>query len=143
MTLLSVRNSFLDHLINFLKKRLPDRTKRLVFLASLTARLKDSEIFDIATLKKLNRVMALASSDAAIELPVCLSHAIWHGKSAYNILSIDNTNANELVIDNKNIERMSLSVISIMPQWLLYGEQKAIRQDVEQLLNNYNSIVTI
>jgi len=143
MTLLSVRNSFLDHLINFLKRHLPNRTKRLVFLASLTARLKNTEFFDIETLKKLNKIMVLASNDNAIGLPICLSHVIWHGRSACNILSIDNKENEAIVIDGRNIDKMTSSVFSGMPSWLSYGEQESIKNDIHKLLNNYNNIVNI
>ena len=146
MTLLKVRRGFLDIVISFLKTHLPNRTKRLVFLASLTARLKNSDFFDAETLKKLNLVMALASNDAAIELPVCLNKVIWHDQSACKILSINNVcceSQNKIEIETSNIKSMAASVMSVMPDWLSYGERKDIQNDVEQLLSNFDNIVTL
>lgn len=119
-------------LISFLNAHLPNRTKRLVFLASLTARLKGSSTFDNETLQKLNKVMELGRTDSALKLPYELSRAIWHGQTSYQILNADVSSA---TVDVRKKE-MAANVINTMPVWLRYGDDLEIEKDVERLLDN-------
>lgn len=133
MTLSGMNGAVRNSLQGFLQAHLPNRTKRMVFLASLTARLKGSQPFDNETLEKLNRVMELAKADSALKLPYELSRAIWRGKTPYEILKTDVTEGS---FSNVRIKEMSASIISAMPDWLRYGDHKDIEQDVERLLDH-------
>lgn len=133
MTLSGMNGAVRKGFQGFLQAHLPKRTKRMVFLASLTARLKGSQPFDNETLEKLNRVMELAKTDSALKLPYELSRAIWHGKNPYEILKTDITEGS---FSNVRIKEMSASIINAMPDWLRYGDNQDIEQDVERLLDH-------
>lgn len=108
-----------------LGRHLPGRTKRLIFLASLTARLKDSTDLSHDTLSRLNQLMVLANSDSAIRLPVQLSRVIWHGNMPKEI-------CDPQLSLNHHIEALKAN----MPDWLRYGEDAAIHQDLAKLLGH-------
>lgn len=121
-----------------LARHLPKRTKRLIFLASFSARLKGSNNFDNATLKKLNEVMALASSDSSIKLPVHLSRAIWNGKT---VLDICDENVCIAPYGNTHVRMLAQRVINVMPAWLRYGDESVIKEDVSKLLDNRDIVL--
>jgi hypothetical protein len=133
MTLSGLRGGIRAKAALFLESRLPARTKRLVFLASLSARLKGSDTFDNETLHKLNQVMVLCNTESALKLPVQLSRAIWHGKTSYEIF---NANLSSPQLERNIIRQAALRAISAMPSWLRYGDDCAIMEDVERLLDN-------
>lgn len=139
MALSRMNDAFKKRAAAFLETHLPNRTKRLVFLASLTARLKGSETFDQETLHKLNKVMILSSSDSALKLPVQLSRAIWHGKTSYEIFNaeLDATCS----LNQAYLKELASRVISAMPAWLRYASDDAIEHDVEQLLENRSIVL--
>ena len=67
-------------LCSFLGCGLPSRTKRLILVTSLTARVKNDPDLDRATLKRLNELLDLCSSENAMRLPAHLSSVIWNGE---------------------------------------------------------------
>jgi hypothetical protein len=120
-----------DFFIESLDRYLPRRTKRLLFLASFSARVKGEPNFDSETLRKLNHLMALSATDEALKLPVHLSRAIWQGKTMPEICG-ENVLEGQLTPDR--IERVTTNIVSFMPKWLRYGRQEDIERDVKQLL---------
>jgi hypothetical protein len=130
----AIRASF----TSLLKRHLPGRTKRLIFLASFSARLKGSNNFDSATLKKLNEAMALASSDSSIKLPVHLSRAIWDGKTVFDICD---ENVCSAPFDTAHVRLLAQRVIDAMPSWLRYGEEAVIKEDISKLLDNRDIVL--
>jgi hypothetical protein len=122
-------------LSRFLDVHLPPRMKRLVFLASLTARLRGSETFDDDTLRKLNKLMVLANSENALRLPIQLSRAIWNGKTAYEITH-DTLQQGDESFGKERLKSLAHCVITAMPSWLRYGDDSDIEKDLNCLLGN-------
>lgn len=124
------------HIISYFSiKVIPERTRRLVFLASLAVYVNELETFNNETLRKLNTVMNLCNEDSAMELPIYLSHSIWKGKTAYDIFN----DQIEIIqnLDKDRIRDMSVHAANSMPEWLQYGTSTEIIRDVEKLLNNF------
>lgn len=119
-----------------LSKYLPKRTKRLIFIASLTARLKGMEMLDVILLHKLNKLMNLCNTEAALKLPISLSKAIWHGMTPREIFNQDVNNI--CTNDVAAINRMSIHVVSVMPEWLKYADTSVVIKDIKELLYNCN-----
>lgn len=138
MTLSGMNGAIRKGVVSLLRDHLPNRTKRLVFLASLAARLKGSDTFDSETLHKLNRVMELGKTDSALKLPYELSRAIWQGKTSYEILDLDFTSSS---FNQARKEEMSQRIINAMPSWLRYGSDKDIFVDVNHLLDNKSLVL--
>lgn len=125
--------------IKNLEQHLPRRTKRLLFLASLSARVKEEPEFDNETLHKLNRLMELSNSDSALKLPIHLSRVIWQGKTIQEICG------EEIVKGQLTPDRIQLAaqrVQSLMPSWLRYGRPEDITKDLKQLLTHRQILAT-
>lgn len=126
---------------HLLANYLPRRTKRLMFLASFFGRVKEGQQSDVGQqanapyddpmLQKLNKLMGLSNSDAALKLPVHLSKVIWHGKTFSEIVDVP---VLEEQITPDLIERAAKQIIAAMPRWLRYGRPEDIEKDVKQLL---------
>lgn len=118
-----------------LARYLPRRTKRLMFLASFFARVKEGQqgtaSYDDPMLQKLNKLMSLSNSDAALKLPVHLSKVIWHGKTFSEIVDVP---VLQEQITPDLIEQATRQIIAAMPSWLRYGRPEDIAKDVKQLL---------
>jgi hypothetical protein len=117
--------------VQFLGTHLQRRTKRLIFLASFSARVKDEQVFDDPTLEKLNELMKLGADDAALKLPIHLSKVIWRGKTIEDICG-DTVLRSQLTPDTLDaaVER----IVSAMPAWLRYGRQGDVQKDLKKLL---------
>lgn len=137
MTLSGISDWIHSFFTSMLNHYLPNRTKRLVFLASLTARLKETQSPDTETISKLNRAMELAKSDSAIKLPYELSRAIWHGKTSYQIFNAD---ISQESLHPIRVKEMSTSVLLAMPSWLRYGSDTDMEQDVSKLLDRRSMV---
>lgn len=124
---------------SLLEELLPGRTKRLIFLASFSARLKGEAPLDNETLAKLNTVMVLSSSDSAIKLPVVLSKAVWNGRTISEITHDEVRTPQTLTKDR--LQTIATSVLSAMPKWLRYDNDAAIRADVVKLIDNRNLVL--
>jgi hypothetical protein len=140
MTSSGLKVAIVNRIGGFLQRHLPNRTKRLIFLASLSARLKNTQNFDNATLTKLNQVMVLSHTESAIKLPVQLSRAIWNGRSAGEIFNAD---LQKESLQKERLAELVANVINSMPAWLCYGEKETIEQDVSRLLNNRDAVLGV
>lgn len=118
---------------NLLTKNLPDRIKRLVFLASLLPRLCENQKFDKSVIHKLNQVMALSlSGDRALDLPIQLSKIIWRGDHGSTIV---------YPVREPEVEGVINRVLKTTPAWLQYQDQVSMRADLSKLLHNRDMIV--
>lgn len=140
MTLSGLKSAMQGRFTGFLHRHVPNRTKRLIFVTSLSARLKDTQTLDNATLAKLNQVMVLSHTEDAMKLPVQLSRAIWNGKSAREIFNAD---LPKEMLCRGRIKELASAAIAAMPAWLHYGEPNEIEYDVSRLLNNSNTVLGV
>lgn len=128
-------------LASALGKHLSGKTKRMVFLASLSARLKSDSKKEIGqfadddeTLAKLNEVMALAHSTSATKLPVVLSKVIWQGQALERIALEDVRTSKPFT--KERLQQISARVLDAMPSWLRYDSDPVIERDVTKLLQH-------
>jgi hypothetical protein len=133
MLFFSSMNTVIKSYFTGILNELPSRTKRSIFLVSLTARLKPQDKVDNEIFSKLNLAMKLSKHDSALKLPYELSRAIWRGKEPYEILGRE-----EVVVSSEKarVENLITRIINAMPTWLQYAERSAIAKDVEELLAN-------
>jgi hypothetical protein len=130
MQVASTDNVFEGWVGRFLSTHLAVKTKRLVFMASLTAILKGTNHFDNETLKKMNSVMSLCDSEQAMKLPIHLSKVIWRGKNADEFLKIN------VAMSSTTMHELANRIIKSMPAWLRYGEDDTIEADVACIFDN-------
>jgi hypothetical protein len=120
-----------------LDRYIPSRTKRMMFIASLSARLKDSSGLDATTRKRLNEVMAASHDEAAMQVPALLSRVIWDGRTVYQLCD---DNVAEGTLDQTRSRRIASSVVEATPSWLRYAGKDDIEKDVRMLLDNRAAI---
>jgi hypothetical protein len=115
---------------------LPERTKRLMFLASFSGQLKDPTEMSNELLHKLNKVLSLSVDDAALRFPVHLSHAIWRNRPLEP--GVKQSLKMEGIHDRAHA--VSRKIIAAMPSWLRYGDEAEMSKDVEDLLRNWQHV---
>lgn len=118
---------------NMLTKNLPDRTKRLVFLASITPRVCATTTFDKPTISKLNQVMALSSQDGALELPIQLSRVIWKSDAGDSVIYPGQGKSGTEAIVERYLEAT--------PKWLRYSDRKQMHDDLCRLIENRDMLL--
>lgn len=128
-----VTDAIRGRLANMLDRHLPERTKRLLFLASFSAQLRDPREYDQEMLHKLNQMFELSSDDAALKLPVHLSHAIWRNRPLEPGLRL--TLRSECI--QGRASTIATKVVKAMPRWLRYGDDKRMLTEITQLLRNW------
>lgn len=129
----SFKRSFTD----LLERYLPSRTKRTIFVASFWARLVDTESIDGSTLKKLNDVMVLTTSESALRVPVQLSKVIWKGTTPPQVNSAP---LSKSTLTDDQMNTVVENVQRAMPYWLRYAEGEVIKKDVKSLLGHRNTV---
>lgn len=127
-----VTDAIRGRLANMLDRHLSERTKRLLFLASFSAQLRDPSEYDKEVLHKLNQMFALASDDAALKLPVHLSHAIWRNRPLEPGLRLT-LRAGDI---RPRAKVISTKILEAMPRWMRYDDKRMLK-DVEQLLSDW------
>jgi hypothetical protein len=119
-----------------LDRHLPERTKRLLFLASFSAQLKAPQEFNGEMLHKLNKMLELSTDDAALKFPIHISHAIWRNRPLELGVRIDS----KALPDQTEVRGIGLRIVSAMPKWLRYGDECKMLHDVERLLHNWQQV---
>lgn len=122
----------------FLKRTLPDQIKRMIFLSSLAAYIRDLHKPDKETLERLNDLLLLSSNVEALRLPMEIQSKIW-GSFDVQRLQCDGIQCQSL----RNFELKGLAksevrivanrLIEHMPTWMKYQSKEGIRQDIYRL----------
>lgn len=128
------KNGFFKQWLN---KKLTPRIKRYFFLTSLWSYFEGDKEYDRETLKKLNLVMALGSTEDTLFIPALLGNLIWK-----KILTIDPEYAflTEKGKTEVNLETQALMhAAEVAPQWLQYATKEVIQKDIENLVLHMQS----
>jgi hypothetical protein len=121
---------------SMLDRHLPERTKRLLFLASFSAQLKAPQEFNREMLHKLNKMLDLSADDAALKFPIHISGAIWRNRPFEAGARIDT----RTLQDQTDVRGLGMRIVSAMPKWLRYGDDGRMLCDVERLLRNWQHV---
>lgn len=121
-------------MIRFFIRFLPNRMKRLTFLASLAAVAKNTEEPNQEMIQKLNNLLGLASTgDAALKLPISVSSLIWSNKDIVvgdiYLLSKSHDGAPYVL---ESAER----IVNALPTWFLYDNKENIVHDILELFTS-------
>lgn len=119
-------------LSQIVRNKLPLRIKRLIFISSVFGNTTQKGV-DQETLKRLNLVMQLASSEEALGFPVLLSHAIWRGKETVYVNAKSFLNADQ----EPDFVSCLKQIVESTPNWLRYDSDAGMESDLRQLFNNY------
>lgn len=127
---------------------LPRRMKRLIFVSSFIAHIKNSTNPDKELLSKINKLLMLSSSDEALLLPVQLHQQIWHKVVLKDVLSEKNIEIDDISqiasysFKKPQIRTLSEEIIRVIPNWLMYGSKTQIRSDLICIFQNMDTLLT-
>lgn len=121
-----------------LTKVLPDRIKRLVFLSSLAAYVRDFDQPDDDTLYKLNEILSLSTNADALKLPMYIHTRIW---GSFDVSRLKSCGLELKTMKNIRLDQMEQSqmrvvanrLIDYAPSWLRYQTKEYTRQDIYHL----------
>jgi hypothetical protein len=126
-----VTDAIRGRLANMLKQRLSERTKRLLFVASFSAQLKEPSALNDEMLHKLNSMLELATDDAALKLPIHLSQVIWRNRPLEPGVRVSlRTEALQ-----SRAAALGKKVMEAMPSWMRYEDESKMQSDIEKLLH--------
>lgn len=123
-----------------LGKVLPDKVKRMIFMSSLAAYLRDIDQPEDEVLQKLNSVLRLSSDYRAMRFPIVFHSYIWasfdtctitdkgiacesHTLKGFRLVGLTKPQA-RIVADK---------IIAYIPDWLRYASKNQTRKDVYRL----------
>ncbi len=117
-------------------KVMPSRMKRIIYLASLTAIAKETNIPEKALINKLNRVLHLSSTgDDALKLPIHLSQLIWADKVVFrqDVKKLTTCEPDE-------VKACAERLVKATPSWFSYGSASMLTDDIIALFRKDNDI---
>lgn len=123
-----------------LGKVLPDKVKRMIFVSSLAAYLRDIDQPEDEVLQKLNSVLKLSSDYRAMRFPIVFHSYIWDSFDTGTITDkgiaceSDTLKGFRLVGLSKPQARIVTDkIIDYIPDWLRYASKNQTRNDVYRL----------
>lgn len=114
---------------SWLNRHLSSRIKRYFFITSLWAYFNEDTNYDKETLRKLNIVMSLGSTEDALFIPALMNKVIWKDNITQNQIPL------ELLME-KDIETKTgnlLQALDNIPKWLVYDKREVIEEDIRNL----------
>lgn len=135
----NLKTSMNQWLVQALTTKLPTRTKRLIFLASFTAMVENTTSLSSQAVSKLNHLMALATNEAAIQLPVRLSAAIWNGKRLEDFCGGCCHSLECMSYEQRG--EVCRRISEMAPKWLHYGAEDDIVHDIARILDHRQQLL--
>lgn len=120
-----------NFLIKSVIKILDSRMKRLVYITSLAAVIKNNKDLDTQILGKMNSVLNLANTELkSLKLPALVCDKIWTNQS---IIKDDIKYLKENNVNNKSCIDKVKNIIKCTPSWLKYDNEDKIFEDIISL----------
>ena len=120
-----------NFLVTSVIKCLDSRMKRLVYITSLAAVIRNNKDLDNQILDKMNSVLNLANAELkSLKLPALVCDKIWTNQSVIEddikYLKENNTSSKSCIDKVKNI-------INHTPKWLIYDTEEKVLDDIVNL----------
>ena len=128
----------------FLGKVLPDSIKRMIFLSSLAAYIRDLNQPDKETLQKLNEILMLSANAEALRFPMEISSKIW---GRFNTESLDGIQCGQAhAFSLKGLHKSQMRIVANrlidhQPRWLKYQSKEGTRQDIYKLFLSLDAVM--
>lgn len=141
----SLRRLINTFVVMFLDNVLPNRMKRLILLSSLYAKINSVSEPDKAIALKLNQVLSLSKSHEALLFPMQLGNRLWRDSikvECGNSKSLKINSFSEIAIASLTRTEMRIvsdQILKTIPQWLKYGSNRQMKQDLTILLSSYQT----
>lgn len=131
---------FKSRVLRVLFHILPRRTKRLVFITTLTAKVAGFRELDRTARRQLLNEFGLGRDPDALALPLAYTDKIWANRPIDTI--VDDTHLSRACVD-KELTRMSRQIVAMMPCWLVYAHTVDIARDVRELLLKRSTLLQL
>lgn len=122
-----------------LENVLPVHTKRLLFMVSLSTRIKETRELDVETIRKLNELLGLSSTPGAAQVPMMLNKVIWQDQSL-NQIAVCLVSKERF--PEKAVESFSQRILDCAPRWMRYDET-SLRADLSKLIHHRQDVFGI
>jgi len=109
-----------------------DSIKRMVFTASLASKLSGRREIGQETLKKLNSIMQLSSTESDMLFPALVADVIWRGKTSIEICGTEITSRH---MSEEEIKDAVAHILQHTGNWLRYRNDQMISDARNVLLN--------
>lgn len=130
-------------LVRTVGKMLPNRTKKLILLSSLHAKINSVSKPDRAIAKKLNQTMALSTSYDALLFPMQLGNRFWKSSISVECGGNNHIKIKDLgdiafaTLSKAQMRIVSDQILKIVPDWLMYASKRQMKQDLTKMLASY------
>ena len=126
-----VRNSSRQAWRALLSYVLPNRTKRLILLASLGYRFRESGSVSAVTIERLNALMKLCHNQDALPFTGKVGKVIWNDTLILDVSQeLQQVPAPSPVYLNPIVEK----ILSVIPGWLRYSDEEVIKDELMTML---------
>jgi hypothetical protein len=129
-------------LIMTLRKYVPRRFKRMIFLSSIVGAVKDIKNPDKATLDKLNHLLHLAHNNNAIAFPMYIHSWLWKQPICTQRIQLQSTEVSikdigKSVLNRLDVVCLAKYFIENAPLWLIYSTDRLIAKDLEIAIRDF------
>ena len=141
-----VRSDTKTLFINLLNK-LPDKTKKWIFLSSVLAVLRNVNdpnlISDSSLVQKLEEIFSITATPRACIFAMRIKHLIW--KSTESKIVLNNKEINISELHNKKLSDNEINDVveyikNLIPAWIKYSNEEDMNNDVRLLVQQMVSI---
>lgn len=128
-------------------KMLPDRMKRIIFVSSFVAHIKDCKNPDKELLNKINTLLTLSQGDEALAFPMMLHSKIWDKVELKEIFISKNIQIDDIhqIAEYKFIKNqvrlVSEELVKKTPRWLRYSSNTQMRSDLMKVLYSMENLL--
>ena len=119
---------------------LPERLKRLIFVASFTTEASAQEVLDPITARSINELLDVCAREGSLELPSRMHRVIWRGRNVTApVDAVISASTEDVTTDKQSVIGPAVSAIpKQIPKWLAYPQAGA---DIESILKNHRKIL--
>ena len=134
---------FKSRILRVLFHILPSRTKRMVFLTTLTAKVTGLKEMDREKRIHLQSQFALCKDPDAISLPLAYNEKIWGNRPIDELIERVQNEPSSTGFTEQEMTRMARQIVAMMPCWLVYTQTMEIVKEVRQLLSQRNELLPV
>jgi hypothetical protein len=140
MNSFNFKGSIRNYIERKCEQKLPRRIKKLIYVSSLLAYLKDLDDSNIEVIRKLNNIFHIAAFPDTLKLPIRWKSTIWQDLNTEEVLYIHNGQSitfkqiSEVILSDSDRSNIASRLFELTPNWLKYGQSDSMKKDLENIL---------
>lgn len=119
-----------------LSRVLPPKVKRMVFISSLAAYIKQLDEVDDYMADQLNLILGLTDDSRNLRLPMHFSTSLWKGSDKELLETAHCSRISDLTLRGLTLSesrKVANIIISRAPKWLIYTSKTKLREEIYKL----------